>query len=281
MSEHILHTPNVKRLERPRHDKIVAGVSSGLGRYFDLTPAVFRLGFVVLTLLGGAGILVYLAGVLVMPKEGEERSIAEEILANRRQHPARLVALGLVAVAILSLLARADTWPSAGAAWALILIAGLVLLWTGTRRRGRGILIALTTLLAVLVVAAVAAVATAFAWFDVSLGDGVGNQSYAPATVAAATAGGYDLGIGKLRVDPTQLRAPATVHAHVGIGELDVVVPRGAKVLVNAHVKAGSIDSLGLRHDDGTNASVVAGSAGGLVVDARVGAGHIQVDRVP
>src|SRR5512141_1796426 len=119
MSEHTLHTPMVKRLERSSDAKILAGVSGGLGRYFDLSPAVFRLGFVVLTLLGGAGILVYITAVLVIPKEGEDRSIAEDILANRRDHPARLVALAIVGVAVLSLLARADTWPAAGTAWCL------------------------------------------------------------------------------------------------------------------------------------------------------------------
>src|SRR5436305_13419749 len=91
MSEHTLNPPSIKRLERPRTDKVLAGVSAGLGRYFDLTPAVFRLGFVVLTILGGAGILVYIPAALTTPKEGGERSIAEDILANRRDHPARLV----------------------------------------------------------------------------------------------------------------------------------------------------------------------------------------------
>ena len=80
MSEHTLHTPMVKRLERSSDAKILAGVAGGLGRYFDLAPAVFRLGFIVLTLLGGAGVLVYIAAVLVMPKEGEEFSVAEDIL---------------------------------------------------------------------------------------------------------------------------------------------------------------------------------------------------------
>ena len=70
MSEHITHTAGIKRLERSSSDRMVAGVAGGLGRYFDINPGVFRLGFVVLTLLGGAGILVYLAAVLVMPVEG-------------------------------------------------------------------------------------------------------------------------------------------------------------------------------------------------------------------
>ena len=181
MSEHTLHTPMVKRLERSSDAKILAGVAGGLGRYFDLAPAVFRLGFVVLTLLGGAGILVYIAAVLVMPKEGEESSIAEDILRKRRDHPARVVALGLVAVAVLSVLARADTWPSAGTAWFLVLVAGVILLWTSRRR---GIVVALTTFFALILVTALAAVAVAFAWFNVSLGDGVGDKTETPATIA-------------------------------------------------------------------------------------------------
>ena len=73
MSEHITHTASIKRLERSSSDRMVAGVAVGLGRYFDINASVFRLGFVVLTLLGGAGILVYLAAVLVMPVEGREQ----------------------------------------------------------------------------------------------------------------------------------------------------------------------------------------------------------------
>jgi len=277
MSEHTLHTPIVKRLERSRSEKILAGVCGGLGRYFDIAPAVFRLGFVVLTVLGGAGILVYLAAVLVVPKEGDESSIAEDVLRKRREHPARLVALGLVAVAILSLLARASTWPSAGAAWFLVLAAGLVLLWTSSRRRR--IVVALASVLALIAVAATAAVVAAFAWFDVSLGDGVGNHTYAPTTVAALGRG-YELGIGKLDLDLTHLPVgrPASVQAHVGIGELRVVVPRDVPVFVAAGVKAGSIDVFG-RHDDGRNARLEAGSGSMLTVVANVGAGHIEVVR--
>jgi len=274
MSEHITYAPTVKRLERSR-DRILGGVASGLGRYFDLSPAVFRVGFVVLAILGGAGVLVYIAAFLVMPKEGEERSIAEDVLVKRREHPWRLVALGLVAVAIFSLLARADTWPSAGVAWFLIAVAGLFLVWTGLRGRRRGLAIALLSVLAILAAAVVAAIVVAFSVFDLSLGDGIGNRSATPAALTKH----YELGIGKLRLDLSRVTAPGTLHAHVGIGELDVVVPRGAKVLVNAHVKAGSIDALGQHHDDGTGARVETGRPGGIVVDAEVGAGHIEVTR--
>jgi phage shock protein PspC (stress-responsive transcriptional regulator) len=278
MSEHTLHTPIARRLERSRSDKWLAGVSGGLGRYFDVTPAVFRLGFVVLTLLSGFGILVYVAAVLVIPREGEETSMAEDILKKRRDHPARLVALGLVAVAILSVLASAHSWPSSGTAWFLVLVAGLILLWTSRRR---GVIVALTSFLALIVVASIAAVAVAFAWFDVSLGDGVGNRTYTPSSVADV-GNGYKLGVGTLTVDLSTISAtqPTHVNAHVGIGQLRIVVPHAAKVSVDSHVKAGSIDSLD-RHEDGTNVHVDTAAGAPLTIDAEVGAGHIQVDRAP
>jgi phage shock protein PspC (stress-responsive transcriptional regulator) len=276
MSEHTVTTPRLRRLERSRDNKILAGVCSGLGRYFDIAPAVFRLGFVVLTLLGGSGILVYIAAVIVMPKEGEETSIAEDVLRKRRDHPVRLIALGLIAVAILSLLVRADTWPSTGAAWFLVFLAGLTLLWTSGRR---GIVVAVTAVLAVFVAALVAAAAVAFIWFNVSLGDGVGNRTYTPAT-AADVSRNYDLGVGNLKIDLSELPAAKSVdvHAHLGVGDLRIVLPARATVSLTSHVKAGSIDALG-RHEDGMNPRVDTRSGGLFTIDAEVGAGHLEVMR--
>lgn len=275
MSEHITHTQGIKRLERPADDRMIAGVAAGLGRYFDLTPTVFRLAFVVLTLLGGVGILIYIAAVLVMPKEGEDTSIFERALAERRQHPGRLVGLGLVALAILIALSHVSTWPGAGTAW-LIAIVGLVVLLVTGEGRPRKLAIAGLSVIAVLVAAAAIAIAIAFAWFDVSLGDGVGDHSYAPAGLIDVKPE-YKLGIGNLKIDLSSVRGPATVKASVGIGELRIIVPDNVPVAVDATVKAGSISALG-REDDGRNARVVT-VAGRLHVTARVGAGHIDVVR--
>ena len=98
MSEHTTHIPEIRRLQRSRSDRMLAGVSGGLARYFEIHPAVFRVGFVVLTLLGGAGILIYAAAALVMPDEGKEDSIATAALRNRRDRPWPLIGLGLLAV---------------------------------------------------------------------------------------------------------------------------------------------------------------------------------------
>jgi phage shock protein PspC (stress-responsive transcriptional regulator) len=256
---------------------MIAGVAAGLGRYFDLTPTVFRLAFVVLTLLGGAGILIYVAAVLVMPKEGEEASIVERALAERRKHPGRLVGLALLAVAILAVLSQASTWPSAGAAWILAVI-GLVVLLVSSDGRPRKLALAVMTAAAVFLAAAIVAVAAAFAWFDVSLSDGVGDRSYAPASVMDVKHE-YKLGIGNLKLDLSALSTnrPLRVKASVGMGELRVIVPRDASVAVDSKVKAGSISSLG-REDDGHDARVVTRD-GRLDIVARVGAGRIDIVR--
>lgn len=282
MSEYTTHTPHVKRLERSK-DRIVGGVAGGLGRYFDLNPMFFRIGFVILTLLGGAGILIYLAALLVMPEEGAERSLAEQAIADRRDRPWALVGLGLAGAALIALLAQSSVWPAAGAGWVLVLLAGLVILWTHDARTGdrrsRRLLIVLLTLLTTAAAALVAAVAVAFAWFDVSLGDGVGDRTEAPASIAALHRS-YELGVGDLRVDLSRL--PVTtktrVSAHVGIGHLRIVVPRDVPVSVDAKAKAGDVHAL-QRHDDGRNAKVQTGGGGLLEIKARIGAGRIDVVR--
>lgn len=279
MSEHITHTPQVKRLERSSDDKWIAGVCGGLGRYFDLNPAVFRLGLIVLTLLGGAGILVYLAAVLVVPAE-HKQSIAAEALAERSEHPLPLVGLGLAVVAIAVLLSRASTWPTIGAGWIVILIAGLAVVWASrSDRRGRRIMIAVASLLALLAILATAAVITAFSWFNVSLGDGTGDRVYAP-TTAAAVQPSYNLGIGNLKIDLSHVpfTTPTHVKARLGIGELKVIVPTNASVVVDAHAKVGDLYVLN-RHDDGRNAVVHTGGGTILYLDARVGAGRVDVVR--
>src|SRR4051794_41815925 len=61
--------PVPRRLTRSSSDKVLAGVAGGLGRYFDIDPIIFRIGVVVLTLAGGAGVLAYLAAWVLVPDD--------------------------------------------------------------------------------------------------------------------------------------------------------------------------------------------------------------------
>jgi len=56
-----------KRLYRDADDEIIAGVASGLAKYFDIDPVIVRLVFVVLFFLNGIGLFVYLVLWLVVP----------------------------------------------------------------------------------------------------------------------------------------------------------------------------------------------------------------------
>lgn len=60
---------DLARLRRSSTDRHVAGVAGGLGRHLDIDPVILRVGFVVFTLTGGAGLLLYLACWLVVPSD--------------------------------------------------------------------------------------------------------------------------------------------------------------------------------------------------------------------
>jgi phage shock protein C len=62
------------RLYRSRSEKMIAGVSGGLGEYFDVDPVLIRLLFVVTAFISGVGILAYIVLWIVVPLEGDSSS---------------------------------------------------------------------------------------------------------------------------------------------------------------------------------------------------------------
>jgi phage shock protein PspC (stress-responsive transcriptional regulator) len=63
--------PGPRRLTRSTRDRIIGGVSGGIGRYFGVDPTLVRIGFVALALLGGTGLIVYAAALLLVPLDEE------------------------------------------------------------------------------------------------------------------------------------------------------------------------------------------------------------------
>jgi phage shock protein C len=49
-------------------DKKIAGVCSGIADYFGLDPTLVRIGWVLLVLAGGSGILAYIIAMVIMPE---------------------------------------------------------------------------------------------------------------------------------------------------------------------------------------------------------------------
>lgn len=58
-----------QELTRPGHDRMIAGVCTGLARRFGVSPGAVRLAFVVSCILPGPQFLIYLALWLVIPAE--------------------------------------------------------------------------------------------------------------------------------------------------------------------------------------------------------------------
>lgn len=66
--EHATGRKRARRVFRDPDSKIVGGVCSGIAAYFDMDPLWLRLAWVGVTLLGGAGILIYIIMWIVIPK---------------------------------------------------------------------------------------------------------------------------------------------------------------------------------------------------------------------
>lgn len=60
-----------KKLTRDKANQKIAGVCAGIAKYFDVDATIIRLIWVVVTLAGGAGILLYVIAALLMPEETE------------------------------------------------------------------------------------------------------------------------------------------------------------------------------------------------------------------
>ncbi len=74
--------PVYKRIYRSKTDRILGGVAGGLGEYLDLDPTIFRLIFVILTVFGGSGIIIYLILWLIMPEKDNGKKFEDTIKDN-------------------------------------------------------------------------------------------------------------------------------------------------------------------------------------------------------
>ena len=58
-----------KRLYRTRANRVLAGVCSGIGIYFNIDPVIVRLLWVIFSFAGGAGLLAYIIAWIIVPEE--------------------------------------------------------------------------------------------------------------------------------------------------------------------------------------------------------------------
>jgi phage shock protein PspC (stress-responsive transcriptional regulator) len=122
-----------RRLTRTSDDRMLAGVAAGLGRHFDLDPALVRIAFVVLALFGGSGVAIYVILWLLLPSDTRPARIRGDSPTSHK------VALGVVIVAaIISVPFTGPAFLFAGPALLVVAVLGAlgVLLWRAVGGEG-------------------------------------------------------------------------------------------------------------------------------------------------
>lgn len=119
------------RLERPV-DGGLKGVSVALARTTGTDVVLWRVLFVITSFFGGLGVVLYLLGVVMIPKEGEAQSVGDRLLHGPDRHLSgrHLVLVVLVVLGVAGLLSDSDGGIAAA------VLAALAVLWWHQHREG-------------------------------------------------------------------------------------------------------------------------------------------------
>jgi phage shock protein C len=120
-----METHSAPRLHRSATDRLCCGVCGGLAEYLSVDPSLVRLAFVVGTLWGGIGLLLYIALAIVLPTD--EQAPASTSLSSERSH----MLAGLLLVALGGLLLAANMGWAPWLSWSLFWPGVLVLVGLG------------------------------------------------------------------------------------------------------------------------------------------------------
>lgn len=101
-----------EKLERSETNRVVAGVCGGLGEFLGIEPTVVRWAFVLFTLFGGSGFLVYLILWLLIPsptgalvdKQNLEEGVAKVKKYAQNHNPGKIFGLVLLVIGTIFLL---------------------------------------------------------------------------------------------------------------------------------------------------------------------------------
>jgi phage shock protein C len=130
----------VKRLYKSRTERMIDGVCGGVAEYFRLDPTLVRIAWVLLTLLGGSGIILYIVGMIVIPANPAVAPAAANPQTVRESHTnSKFWGILLVAVGVVWLMSNLglSVWHHWwGFSWdillpVLLVLAGVAFLFGG------------------------------------------------------------------------------------------------------------------------------------------------------
>jgi phage shock protein C len=120
-----MDTHSAPRLHRCATDRLCCGVCGGIAEYLSVDSSLVRFAFIVGTLWGGIGLLLYILLAIVLPTE-EQAPVPNSLSSERSQMLA-----GLLLVALGGLLLAANMGWAPWLSWSLFWPGVLILVGLG------------------------------------------------------------------------------------------------------------------------------------------------------
>jgi phage shock protein PspC (stress-responsive transcriptional regulator) len=115
-------------LRRPIADRAFGGVAAGLAQRFNVSPAWFRVGFVLLAFFGGLGFVLYALGWILIPDEGSNEPIVQEWIDGfDASNTAMVVGVVLIAIAAITFVTSFHLMSGRFVLAAILLVIGVLL----------------------------------------------------------------------------------------------------------------------------------------------------------
>lgn len=141
-----------KRLYRSTTDSMLFGVCGGLAEYFGIDPTIIRVLFVLMTIFGGMGLIIYIICTLVVPERkftssddqysyhagGSQtggQSASNGQVPSKKVDSSAMIGMMLIGVGVILYMKRFIPWFEMELLWpaVLILIGGFII------TKGRGL----------------------------------------------------------------------------------------------------------------------------------------------
>ena len=95
---------DIKRLYRSKSNRFIAGICGGFGDYFNIDADIIRVIFILLTFIGGVGLILYLVGLVILPENpSEDKSRKKEKLDQSLFWALILIVVGVLLISFSSI----------------------------------------------------------------------------------------------------------------------------------------------------------------------------------
>jgi phage shock protein PspC (stress-responsive transcriptional regulator) len=109
-------------IRRSAADVKLTGLCGGVAQHWGIDPVLVRVGWALLALSGGIGLVLYLAGWLLIPVQGSDRALVDDLFGESVRRWPKELWITLVVVASLAMFAIFG-WLSPFSIWPAVVIA--------------------------------------------------------------------------------------------------------------------------------------------------------------